>query len=252
MKGIDIIAHRGASTSFMENTLEAFKAAWEEGADGIEADFLLTADKQIICFHDLNGRRLLGKSLKIQSQTLATLRKLSEKAQSPFYPPTLKEVIASIPADKKFYIELKSGAHIVPFLYRELQSGSLSVEQLMIISFRQSVIRAVKKRIPDVKTCWIRSFSRSRKTGEIAPNVKDLISILKEIGADGLSCNQQYVTQAQVQELTDAGFEHHCWTVDKADRALLIAQTGCRSITTNEPQKLIKAFAETAKESRTS
>jgi len=228
----------------MENTLEAFKAAWEEGADGIEADFLLTADKQIICFHDLNGRRLLGKSLRIESQTLATLRKLSENAQPPFYLPTLKEVMATIPANKKFYIELKSGAHIVPFLCKELQSGSLSVDQLMIISFRQAVIRAVKKRMPDVKTCWIRNFSRSRKTGEISPNVNDLIAILKEVGADGLSCNQQYVTQAQVQELADAGFEHHCWTVDKAECALLIAQTGCRSITTNVPQKLIKAFSD--------
>lgn len=248
MKRINIIAHRGASASAMENTLKAFKAAWVEGADGIEGDFLLSADKQIICFHDLNGRRLLGKEIAIKSQSLAALRKLSESAQPPFYLPTLKEVIATIPPNKKFYIELKSGAHIVPYLYKELQNGALPVQQLMIISFRKAVIREVKKRMPDVKTCWIRSLSRSRKTGEIQPNVKDLIPILKEIGADGLSTNHNYVTKALVEELADASFEHHCWTVDKRQRALLIAQTGCQSITTNSPQKLVKAFAESDKE----
>lgn len=248
MKRINIIAHRGASVSAMENTLEAFNKAWEEGADGIEADFMLSADKQIICFHDLNGRRLLGKPLRIKSQTLATLRNLSENAQPPFYLPTLKEVMATVPAHKKFYIELKSGAHIVPFLYRELREGPLAMQQLMIISFHKAVIRELKKKMPDVKACWIRQFRRSQKTGEIQPNLKDLKMILKEIGADGLSSNQKYVTKALVQDLNNAGFEHHCWTVDDPQRALLIAQTGCQSITSNTPEKLAQLFAKNGKE----
>ena len=37
-----IIAHRGASFDAPENTLPAFKLAWELGADAIEGDFLLT------------------------------------------------------------------------------------------------------------------------------------------------------------------------------------------------------------------
>ena len=47
-----VIAHRGSSAQAPENTLPAFQLAWEQGADGIEADFLLTKDGQIVCFHD--------------------------------------------------------------------------------------------------------------------------------------------------------------------------------------------------------
>jgi glycerophosphoryl diester phosphodiesterase len=39
-----LIAHRGASHEAPENTMAAFRLAWEQGADGIEADFLLSKD----------------------------------------------------------------------------------------------------------------------------------------------------------------------------------------------------------------
>ncbi|NOG54275.1 MAG: family 16 glycosylhydrolase [Planctomycetes bacterium] len=47
------IAHRGASGTVPENTLAAFTAAHRQGADVIETDLVLTADNQLVCFHDL-------------------------------------------------------------------------------------------------------------------------------------------------------------------------------------------------------
>ncbi len=47
-----IVAHRGASYDAPENTLAAFRLAWEQGADAIEGDFFLTSDGQILCLHD--------------------------------------------------------------------------------------------------------------------------------------------------------------------------------------------------------
>src|SRR5687768_1804033 len=41
-----IIAHRGASHDAPENTIAAFKLAFEQGADGIEGDFYLSKDHQ--------------------------------------------------------------------------------------------------------------------------------------------------------------------------------------------------------------
>ena len=37
-----IVAHRGSSQQAPENTLPAFRLAWQQGADAIEGDFLLT------------------------------------------------------------------------------------------------------------------------------------------------------------------------------------------------------------------
>jgi glycerophosphoryl diester phosphodiesterase len=36
-----IIAHRGVSFTFPENSLPAFEASWQLGVDGIEGDFHL-------------------------------------------------------------------------------------------------------------------------------------------------------------------------------------------------------------------
>ncbi len=47
-----IIAHRGASGLAPENTLPAFRAAIEAGADGIELDVHLTRDGHLAVHHD--------------------------------------------------------------------------------------------------------------------------------------------------------------------------------------------------------
>jgi glycerophosphoryl diester phosphodiesterase len=55
-----IVAHRGASYDAPENTLAAFKLAWQQQSDGIEGDFYLTADRQIVCIHDADTKRTAG------------------------------------------------------------------------------------------------------------------------------------------------------------------------------------------------
>ena len=52
MKKVKIFAHRGASAYAPENTLEAFRLAMEQGADGIELDVQLTKDGVPVVIHD--------------------------------------------------------------------------------------------------------------------------------------------------------------------------------------------------------
>src|SRR3954464_1592775 len=47
-----VIVHRGASAIAPENTLEAYAAAMDCGADGCEVDLRLTRDEVIVMFHD--------------------------------------------------------------------------------------------------------------------------------------------------------------------------------------------------------
>lgn len=48
-----VIAHRGLSEHLPEHTLEAYAAAYFDGADIIEPDVLATRDARLVCFHDL-------------------------------------------------------------------------------------------------------------------------------------------------------------------------------------------------------
>ena len=47
-----VIAHRGASSVELENSLAAFRAARGHGADGVELDVHATIDGEIVVHHD--------------------------------------------------------------------------------------------------------------------------------------------------------------------------------------------------------
>ena len=66
-----IVAHRGASFEAPENTLPAFNLAWEQGADAIEGDFLLTKDGHIVCIHDRTTKRFCEEDLEVAKSTPA-------------------------------------------------------------------------------------------------------------------------------------------------------------------------------------
>ena len=69
-----IYAHRGASGDLPEGSKAAYLGAIEQGADGFECDVRLTKDKQIICYHDKNTKRLSNLDLEIAKSTYSQLK----------------------------------------------------------------------------------------------------------------------------------------------------------------------------------
>jgi glycerophosphoryl diester phosphodiesterase len=68
-------AHRGLHGSGVpENSLASFRAAIEAGA-GIECDVRLTADGEVVVFHDHDLRRMCASALAIEATVLAVLAK---------------------------------------------------------------------------------------------------------------------------------------------------------------------------------
>jgi len=73
---IYVAAHRGWSTKYPENTMEAFKAAAELGVDQIELDIRTTKDDQLVIIHDDTVDRTTNGSGNVSEMTLAELKKL--------------------------------------------------------------------------------------------------------------------------------------------------------------------------------
>lgn len=71
---LEIVAHRGASALAPENTLAAFAAALDLGVGTIETDLRATRDGELVLAHDADFSRLTGRSLRVESCTLAELR----------------------------------------------------------------------------------------------------------------------------------------------------------------------------------
>jgi len=244
-----IVAHRGASHDAPENTLAAFRMAWEQDADAVEGDFMLTRDGQVVCIHDGTTKRTGGKDWKISQTTLADLKKLEYgnwkhlrwKGQ-PI--PTLAEVMKSIPKGKRFFLEVKTDPAIIPTLAAEIRKSELNAEQIVIIAFNEQVIAAAKKALPEIKACWLTSFKKDKSIGKWTPSLSSILETLRRTGADGLDCRAEpgVVNEAFVKRIRAAGMELHCWTVNNPGEALRLAQLGIDSITTDRPAYIRQAL----------
>jgi len=75
-----IIAHRGYSASYPENTPEGWAAAYANGAFAIEADVRLSRDGICICAHDPDLNRLFSRSERPEDLSLEALLTLRNDA----------------------------------------------------------------------------------------------------------------------------------------------------------------------------
>src|SRR5690625_1608942 len=71
-----IFAHRGASKYAPENTMAAFKFAYELGAEGIETDVQLTKDNIPVLIHDERVKRTTNGTGYIKDLTWSQVKQL--------------------------------------------------------------------------------------------------------------------------------------------------------------------------------
>lgn len=238
-----IVAHRGASFDAPENTIAAFTLAWAQGSDGVEGDFYLTRDQQIVCIHDRGTARTTGVEKEVEESTLAELRQLEyggwkDKKWKGEEIPTFKDVFKSVPEGGLFVIELKSKAKIVPFLASQLKSLDTGKIRLLIISFDAATVAACHEQIPEVRSHWLTSFRKDKKNGGYQPSAKVIAQVVKESGAAGVGMNgnRQVIDELFVKQLKDFGCkEFHVWTIDKLQDAAYFQRLGAFGITTNKP-----------------
>jgi glycerophosphoryl diester phosphodiesterase len=245
-----IIGHRGASREAPENTLESFRLAWKQGADGIEADFRLTADGRIVCMHDETTGRTTGTDLNIADTTLKELRRLDAghwrgAPWSGALIPTLDEVLAAIPYGTWFFIEIKGGAEIIVPLERVLQASGLTPERIRLLSFSADLIAELKQRLPDWHACWLCDYRRSLLNSVWRPSRERVLETLNSSGANGLaSADRAFLGRDLVGTLKGLGKEIHVWTVDRLPAAQRLCALGVDSIMTNRPGWLRRQLAE--------
>lgn len=247
-----IVAHRGASYDAPENTIAAFEEAWKQNADGVEGDFYVTSDQQIVCIHDANTERTAGKKLEVARSTLMELRTLEYGGwKAPKFKgepiPTFAEVMAVIPAGKLFVIELKTGPEIVPLLKAELERLQPEGRDLLIIAFNKDTVAAVKQHLPAIRVHWLTGFKKNKSTEVWHPTVEEVSATLKTTGADGLGVQgkREIVTAAWADSLKKSGLkEFHVWTIDEPTDAEFFRSMGVIGITTNRPALIRSALTQ--------
>jgi len=233
-----IIGHRGASRDAPENTLASFQLAFQQGADGIEADFQLTADGEIVCLHDESTGRTAGVDLRVDQASCRDLLGLevgSWKGETwcGARIPTLAQVLEALPADKRIFIELKSGPRIIPRLEEILAAAAVQPERIRLLCFSAEVIRTLKESLPAYRACWLTDY-RWRVTWH--PSQQEVLDTLLSCRADGLASRSRAILEPSfVAALRQQSQEIHVWTVDSAPEARRLAALGVDSLMTNRP-----------------
>lgn len=237
-----IIAHRGASQDAPENTLTAFREAWVQGADGVEGDYSISLDRQIVCIHDEDTLRTGGKKLVVAQTPWHELRQLEygswKHAKFQGEPiPHISEVLAIVPPGKWCVIELKAGPEIVSLLKSEVEASGIDGNRLLIIAFDSQTIAESKRQLPQVKAHWLTDY-RKDSAGHWTPTAAEVIDTIRECQADGLGTENRpaAVTERFIDQLRSSGInEFHVWTVDQPADAVYFKNLGAWGLTTNRP-----------------
>jgi glycerophosphoryl diester phosphodiesterase len=151
-----IWAHRGSSSRYPENTLEAFRQALEEGANALETDVHRTSDGHFVVCHDAHGRRTALTAQAIRGTTLDVVRTWDvgagfvaasgdrPHAGAGHVVPTLDELIAAFP-ETPLSIDLKPNSpRDVPALLDLLTRHGVHT-RVTLASFHPRIVRRIRR-----------------------------------------------------------------------------------------------------------
>ena len=236
----NVLAHRGFSGRFPENSLRSFREAIAVGADGVELDVQRTRDGELVVIHD--ERLDYSTTLQgwIQDLTWAEIRtaKLRCRSAGTVYEdavPHLEEVLALL-ADHNMLvnIELKNG--LLPYAGIEEQVIEL-VDRLnlraktIISSFNHASILRLKQ------------IDSSITAGIIfAGCLFDQWNYARSVRADALHPDRGFVDGAFVRAAHDNGFQVNTYTVNDELEMRRLIDAGVNGIITNFPDKLLKVM----------
>jgi glycerophosphoryl diester phosphodiesterase len=153
------IAHRGfhdLNKSRWENTLSAFAAAADRGY-AIECDVHLTADEEVVVFHDDELKRLTGNSGYVWQRTAAEFGAMRVGGTAD-HVPTLYEMLATVGGRVPIVIELKGIPGRDHGLVRKVARTLRGYDgKVAIMSFDHWLVRDFAQHAPGVPaglTAW--------------------------------------------------------------------------------------------------
>jgi glycerophosphoryl diester phosphodiesterase len=230
-----IWAHRGDSAWAPENTLAAFHAAVESGADGLELDVHLSCDGVPVVIHDetlertTDGRGLVSVASAEQIARLDAGSWFSA-AFSGEPVPTLAAVLKAFGGQKRLNLEIKeplAGIAVLDLLKRHASAD------VVVSSFDIDVL------------CQLRSADRALPIAVLyhAGGWRKVLSAAKGLSACAFHPGATTVSRPMISACKEAGLPVHVWTVDRIPVAKSLFRAGVAGFFSNDPGLLTRAFS---------
>ena len=236
-----IIAHRGYSGLYPENTMLSFQKAVEAGCDEIELDVQLTKDNVLVIIHDESIKRTTDGEGLVRKYTFAELQKFNaaelQKKEFDFLPiPSFEEYLAWVKTTNvTTNIELKNSKFYYTNLEKKVIDLLTSYEMLdkvMFSSFNHLSMAKCKQLAPEVP-CGILTEREIGNAGYYAKS-------------NGMECYHpdiKKLTTTVVNNCKKHSILINAWTVNDMGDLKKLYDWGLSGAITNYPD-VCKAFIE--------
>lgn len=221
-----VIAHRGSSVAEAENTLDAYRRAVADRADGIELDVRRTADGVLVCHHDarLSDGRVLVETLAAD------------------LPAWLPDLWAALDACRGAWvdIEIKNDEADPDFdpddtvasdVLELLADRDEAADNWLLSCFRLATLDRCRELAPQYATGWL--------TVTVAPG--DL-RMLAARGHAAVHPSLPSIDAAFVARCHEAGLQVNAWTCNDPARFVELAAWDVDGICTDVPDVMVSAL----------
>lgn len=231
---MQVWGHRGASAYAPENTMEAFRLAWQQGADGIETDVHLTADGVCVLMHDETLNRTTDHHGYLKDYTWEALQQVNANNQMENYSfcaiPSLEDLL-KFAKETGIYLNLELKTDV--FLYEGIEEKVVNLvalygleKQVIYSSFNHYSLMTLKKIAPQAKIglLYMEALYQPWLYAE-------------SLGADALhpyypACSlDHYIANAKKHHI-----RVHPWTVNDKATMLALKKEGVDALITNDPK----------------
>ncbi|MBI2027705.1 MAG: glycerophosphodiester phosphodiesterase [Deltaproteobacteria bacterium] len=246
---VEIIAHRGGSLEWPENTLLAFENS-APFVDAIETDLHLTKDGEIVLIHDPTVNRTTDGKGAVADMTLLEIEKLNAgyyftKDNGQTYPyramkvsiPTLKDALARLPK-MKWILEIKNqDDHLEEKLVSILQENNL-MENVIVSSEYHIVLERIHQRAPSIAT----GSSRKEIKRLVYLHYFKLLPFYKPM-IDSLQVPPEHegtviITKTWVRAMHNKNLPIQAWTINEENDMKRLIEMKIDGIITDRPSLL--------------
>ena len=247
-----VVAHRGDSHNYPENTLPAFLSAVKMGIDVVETDVHLTKDGEIVIWHDPTLERNTDGKGVIEEHTLQELRQYDAgytftKDGGKTFPfrgqgihiSALSEVLEECP-EQRFNIDLKTDDTKIVDAYLSVIRNAHAESRVCTASFHLANLKGVRSKAPELLT--------SITTMEVIP-----LLLKSKLGILPKRFERKTIFQVPVKQygitVIDSKFVRNMherdavvmvWTINEESEMRRLFSLGVDTIMTDNPALLIQ------------
>lgn len=250
-----VIAHRGDSKYFPENSLLAFKSAIELNVDVIETDVHISSDGVIFVWHDDNTEQLNGDTDSITTKSWDELKNLDlgyiyidNDGKRPFSNKGVtltpfSDVLKAFP-DTRFNVDLKDKSRDLVEGFCKILEDTNSFDRVIVASFHTENLKYIRTLSDRVVTSFgeseVKKWVILSKLGLLRLVSKFFRDIPPVIQVPVSSGSLRIVTKRFLKTLHRRGVKLQVWTINERHEMESLYKLGVDGIMTDDPRLLIE------------